>query len=29
LELVPQDQVGGELRDLVNKEWEAKQGPAS
>jgi hypothetical protein len=29
LELVPQDQVGRELRDLVNKEWEAKQGPAS
>jgi len=29
LELVPQDQIGGELRDLVNKEWEAKQGPAS
>ena len=29
LELVPQDQVGRELRDLVNKEREAKQGPAS
>jgi len=29
LELVPQDQVGRELRDLVNKEWKAKQGPAS
>ena len=28
LELVPQDQVGGKLRDLVNKEWAAKQGPA-
>jgi len=29
LELVPQDQVGRQLRDLVNKEWEAKQSPAS
>jgi hypothetical protein len=29
LEMAPQDQVGRELRDLVNKEWEAKQGPAS
>jgi tetratricopeptide (TPR) repeat protein len=29
LEMVPQDQVGRKLRDLVNKEWEAKQVPAS
>jgi len=28
LEMVPQDQVGRKLRDLVNKEWEAKQVPA-